>query len=138
MPRSIVAAGSACETFELTTTNLGDVYNLYTVQVEDVVQDRQVRSGGSGDNFNREISVQNRTGQTITYLYWSNVAAENWGEDRLGAGVLGAGQDWNITVDDGSGACRFDFKATLANGQELTQRNVNVCGVYVVQFAATK
>ena len=130
-------SGVECESFELTTTNLGNVYNLYLVQLEDVVQDAApvAAVGGSGDGYNRAISIQNRTGQTIMYLYWSNVAAGNWGEDRLGSGVLANMQDWNVTVDDGSGACRFDFMARLADGRELEQRNINVCEVYVVQFA---
>ena len=129
--------GTDCESFELTTTNLGDVYNLYTVQLEDVVQDRglPVQARGSGDGNNRDISIQNRTGDTIMYLYWSNVAASNWGDDRLGSGVLANGQDWNVTVDDGSGACPFDFRAQLSDGRDLEQRNVDVCSVYVVQFA---
>jgi len=127
--------GVECESFELTTTNLGDVYNLYTVQLEDVVQDAAVR--GSGDGYNRDITIQNRTGQTIMYLYWSNVGASGWGDDKLGSGVLASGQDWNVTVDDGSGACRFDFRARLADGRDLEQRNVDVCSVYVVQFAGT-
>jgi hypothetical protein len=133
--------GVECEAFQLETSNLGNVYNLYVVQVEDVVQDRAaapVQEPGSGDVNNRDISIQNRTGQTIMYLYWSNVAASGWGDDMLGSGVLAANQDWNVTVDDGSGACRFDFKARLADGRELEQRNVNVCAVYVVQFTATK
>lgn len=132
-------SGVECESFELTTSNLGAVYNLYTVQLEDVVQDRAAVPAapvlGSGDNFNRNIAIQNRTGQTIMYLYWSNVAASGWGDDRLGSGVLANMQDWNVTVDDGSGACRFDFMARLADGRELEQRNINVCAVYVVQFA---
>ncbi|MEL1252119.1 hypothetical protein [Aurantiacibacter gilvus] len=129
-------SGVECESFELTTSNLGDVYNLYTVQLEDVLQDSApVATRGSGDGFNRDITIQNRTGQTIMYLYWSNVAASGWGDDRLGSGVLANMQDWNVTVDDGSGACRFDFMARLADGRELEQRNINVCEVYVVQFA---
>ena len=67
-------------------------------------------------------------------LYWSNTAANNWGDDRLGSGVLAAGQRWEVTVDDGSGACRFDFMARLANGREIERRNVDVCAVYSVQF----
>lgn len=130
------SSGAGCESFELTTTNLGDVYNLYTVQLEDVRQDRTVTARGSADSYNRDISIQNRTGQTIMYLYWSNVAATGWGDDKLGSGVLADMQDWNVTVDDGSGACRFDFMARLADGRELEQRNVDVCSVYVVQFAS--
>lgn len=130
-------SGVECESFELTTTNLGDVYNLYTVQLEDVVQDRlapTVQARGSNDGNNRDITIQNRTGEAIMYLYWSNVAASGWGEDKLGSGILADGQDWNVTVDDGSGACRFDFMARLPDGRELEQRDVNVCAVWAVQF----
>lgn len=125
-------AGMDCEPFTLVTTNLGDVYNLYQVVIEDVVTG--VSQRGSGDERNRAVSIENRTGQTIIYLYWSNTAASGWGEDRLGSGVLASGQDWNVTVDDASGACRFDFKAELADGREVEQRNVDVCAVYTIQF----
>ncbi len=138
------ANGVECEEFDLTTTNLGGVYNLYQVSLTDLVLDRTVpvavagKPGevvyGSNDGNNRDISIVNDTGETIMYLYWSNVAANDWGEDRLGSGVLAAGLNWNVTVDDASGACRFDFKARLASGREIERRNVDVCAVYTVQF----
>ena len=34
-----------------------------------------------------------------------------------------------MNIDDGSGACRFDFKAEFTNGQELIRNNVNVCEI---------
>ena len=40
----------------------------------------------------------------------------------------------SFEVDDGSGACRFDFMARLPNGREIERRNVNVCAVWTVQF----
>ncbi|QZH73811.1 MAG: hypothetical protein JY451_08455 [Erythrobacter sp.] len=138
------ASGVECEEFDLTTTNLGGVYNLYQVSLTDLVYDSVApvaASGkpggvvlGSNDGNNRDVSIVNATGETIMYLYWSNVAASGWGEDRLGSGVLAAGQNWNVTVDDASGACRFDFKARLASGREIEQRNVDVCAVYTIQF----
>lgn len=130
-------SGVECEDFTLETSNLGNVYNLYQVSLEDIVQDAPAttnRRVGSGDGYNREIRVVNNTGETIMYLYWSNVAASDWGDDKLGSGVLSNGQDWNVTVDDGSGACRFDFMARLASGRQVEQRNVDVCSVFTVQF----
>ena len=133
--------GVSCETFELTTSNLGNVYNLYVVQVEDlrgggraVAAPAPAAALGSQDGRNRDISIQNRTGQTIMYLYWSNVAASGWGDDRLGSGVLSNGQDWNVTVDDASGACRFDFRARLRDGRDVDIRNVDVCSIYTLQI----
>lgn len=138
---------SGCEEFDLETTNLGNVYNLYQVSLEDITQDppasAPVATGGGGkeepvrgsnDGNNRAMRILNNTGQTIMFLYWSNVATNSWGDDRLGNGVLADGQDWNVIVDDGSGACVFDFRADLADGRRIERRAVNVCTATLVQF----
>ncbi len=133
-------SGVNCEDFTLRVNNLGSVYNLFTVQLEDLrssgaTQTRNsAGSRGSNDSYNRNVTIRNRTGQTITYLYWSNTAASNWGSDQLGSGVLGAGQDWRVEVDDGSGACTFDFKARLSSGREIERRDIDVCAVFNIDF----
>ncbi len=97
------------------------------------VQQPQVANpAGTQDEFNRDVSLINQSGDTIMYLYWSNVNMDNWGDDRLGANVLPDGQTWFVTVDDGTGACQFDFRAVTANGNEIERRNVNVCGVWEI------
>ena len=37
-------------------------------------------------------------------------------------------------IDDGTGACNFDFMAVTASGREIVRPNVNVCGVYEIYF----
>ena len=124
-------SGVQCENFQLVVNNLGEVWNRYEVVMETVRSDAR---SGSKDDWNREVSLVNNTKETIFYLYWSNTGSGSWGEDRLGSNVLSEGQQWNVTVDDGSGACRFDFRAVTASGREIERRDVNVCGVFTVTF----
>ena len=91
----------------------------------------------AGDAYNREVSLVNKSGQAILFLYWSNTEAEGWGDDKLGSNnVLMGGNSLEVTVDDGSGACEFDFKAELADDQEVVLAAVNVCEEYEITFNA--
>lgn len=122
-------SGSGCEDFRFEVSNLGDVYNLLKVQLFALGA-----STGSSDGRNRQVTLQNRAGESIYYLYWSNVAANDWGDDHLGEDTLSQGSDWSISVDDGSGACKFDFKAVTENEREIERRNVDVCVESTVIF----
>ena len=62
-------------------------------------------------------------------FYASDSRSDDWEEDILGSDVLESGQDVRINIDDGSGACIYDFKAEFTNGQELTRSRINVCEV---------
>ncbi|MCB2066066.1 MAG: toll/interleukin-1 receptor domain-containing protein [Erythrobacter sp.] len=97
-------------------------------------QQAQAAPAPQADGYNRDVVLINQSGDTIMYLYWSNVNEQNWGPDRLGSGVLADGQNMPATVDDGTGACNFDFRAETAGGQEIERRNVNVCGIYEIYF----
>jgi len=83
----------------------------------------------SRDGYDRHVVIKNRTGWTMVRFYASDSRADSWEEDILGRRVLGNGEDIRINIDDGSGACLYDFKAEFTNGQELTRFNVNVCQV---------
>ncbi len=124
-----------CENFELVVNNLGNVWNRYEVDMQTTRSDSAVsRSGRSSDGKNREVSLVNDTKETIYYIYWSNIGASGWGDDRLGSDVLLSGDSWGVTVDDGSGACQYDFKAKTAGGREIERRDVNVCAVFTITF----
>lgn len=124
-------SGVECENFQLEVSNLGDVWNQYEVSMQTVAAQR---ASGSSDSMNRDVSMVNGTKETIYYIYWTNVGVNGWGDDKLGSGILSAGQQWNVTVDDGSGACRFDIKAVTAGGREIIRRDVDVCSVYTIDF----
>lgn len=81
----------------------------------------------SQDAYNRDVRIHNQTGWSMTYLYASS--GGDWGDDLLGSGVLEPGQSVVVTIDDGSGACRYSLRAEFDNGQSLQRNGVNACQV---------
>ena len=81
----------------------------------------------SNDAYNRDVRIHNQTGWPMIYLYAS--AGGDWGDDLLGSGVLAPGQSVVVTIDDGSGACRYSLRAEFDNGQSLQRSGINACQV---------
>ena len=77
----------------------------------------------------RRVRITNGTNTTVTRFHASNTNRRNWEEDILGSSVLPAGRSVMINIDDGSGACMFDFKAVLANGRTVEAYGMNVCRI---------
>ncbi len=83
----------------------------------------------SRDGLNRRVRIHNNTGWTMLRFYASDSRVTDWEEDMLGRGTLAAGSSIMMNIDDGSGACLYDFKAEFTNGQVLTRFRVNVCEI---------
>jgi hypothetical protein len=83
----------------------------------------------SRDGHDRRVTIKNRTGWTMLRFYASDSRSDDWEEDILGREVLEDGHDVRINIDDGSGACVYDFKAVFTNGRELTRSRINVCEI---------
>ena len=81
----------------------------------------------SDDDYNRAVRVHNQTGWTMTQLYASSDG--NQGNDLLGTKTLSPGLSVVVTIDDGSGACRYALRAEFDNGQTLQRSGINVCQV---------
>lgn len=77
----------------------------------------------------RRVRIINDTRHTMVRFYASNSSRTSWEEDILGRRVLPAGQSVMINIDDGSGACLFDFKAVFDDGDVLTRSQINVCQI---------
>lgn len=77
----------------------------------------------------RRVVIVNNTGFTMVRFYASNAGRTSWEEDILGQDVLRSGQRVRINIDDGTGACVFDFKAVFEDGDELVRKGVNVCQI---------
>ena len=78
---------------------------------------------------NRHVDIVNKTGKTLKHFYASTTGTDSWEEDILGRDVIADGETFDIDVDDGSGACKYDFKAVFENGASSVHNNVNVCQV---------
>ena len=77
----------------------------------------------------RNVDIVNQTGRTMVHFYASNSGTDSWEEDILGHDKLANGDTQPVNIDDGTGACRFDFKAVFADGSSSVRRSVDVCKV---------
>lgn len=91
----------------------------------------------------RELQVVNRSSVVLQQLYALPLAqgatppaAPNWGPDRLGASVIGAGRDFPIRIR--SGECRVVLRAVFANRREEIRDNVNICTPQPVVFQGSR
>jgi hypothetical protein len=79
------------------------------------------------DGYNRNVRIHNQTGWTMTRLQASS--SGTWGQDLLRAGTLSPGESRVVSIDDGSGACRYALRAEFDNGQSLQRSGINACQV---------
>ena len=90
----------------------------------------------SNDGHDRNVRIINATGVTMTHFYASNSGEDDWQEDILGQDVLLSGASVRINIDDGTGACLYDFKARFADGDELKRYRINVCEITEYRYSA--
>jgi hypothetical protein len=82
----------------------------------------------------RHVNIINGTRHTMMQFFASNSGRDSWEEDILGSDVLPAGSTVRINIDDGSGACIFDFKAVFDDGDEVIKYRINVCEISSFTF----
>ena len=90
----------------------------------------------SNDGNDRRVRIINVTGVTMTHFYASNSGENDWQEDILGQDVLANGASVRINIDDGSGACIYDFRARFADGDVLERYRINVCQISEYRYTA--
>ena len=90
----------------------------------------------SNDGQDRRVRIINATGVTMTHFYASNSGENDWQEDILGQDVLASGSSVRINIDDGSGACIYDFKARFSDGDVLERYRINVCQITEYRYTA--
>ena len=83
----------------------------------------------------RHVEIVNKTGRTMTSFFASKVGAKSWEEDILGKDTLDDGDTVTININDGSGACRFDFKAVFENGKSVEKANIDVCKISTFTYS---
>ncbi len=84
---------------------------------------------------NRNVTILNASGATITNFYGSNSGSNSWEEDILGTSTLPSGASANVNFEDGSGYCTFDFKVVFADGSVGIEEGIDVCQIssYTIQ-----
>ena len=88
-----------------------------------------VSAFGAAIAANRHVDIVNDTGMTMSEFYASATGTDDWEEDILGSDTLAVGEVFDIDIDDGTGACKFDFKAVFTDGTSHVRRAVDVCKI---------
>jgi hypothetical protein len=76
----------------------------------------------------RHLRINNFSNESVYEVHITNSGNRYWGSDLLDSNeVIGSGNSMNWNVDDGTGACYFDFKFVMADGSSRYKYNYNVC-----------
>ncbi len=85
--------------------------------------------GDGAGAADRRVEIVNNTGHIMTHFYASRVGAASWDADILGEDTVGNGNSFPVLLSDGTGACRFDFRAIFQGDAVLVKRDVDVCSI---------
>jgi hypothetical protein len=77
--------------------------------------------------LDRRVRINNNSSYDIIEFYASNQDSDSWEEDILGRNILPAGNSVVINIDDGTGYCKYDFRAVFEDGDEAVKYGNNVC-----------
>jgi hypothetical protein len=89
--------------------------------MEDIGNYAPSRSSGRCDT---SFTVTNASSSTMEQFYFNPASRSDWGNDRLGEGVLEPGRSRSYRAAQSGG---YDFRAVWANGRSTDLRNVDVC-----------
>jgi hypothetical protein len=84
--------------------------------------------------LDRRVRINNQSSYDIYEFYASNTGTNSWEEDILGKDILPAGSSVMINIDDGSGYCKYDFRAVFEDGDVVVSSDNNVCELAQFNF----
>jgi len=83
--------------------------------------------------LDRRVRIVNDSGQEIVAFYGAARGAPGADENRL-AEALPPGGSAIVSFDDGSGYCRYNFRAVFGDGISLERSGINVCEVGTYRY----
>ncbi|MGH6922666.1 MAG: hypothetical protein ACRED5_02755 [Propylenella sp.] len=84
--------------------------------------------------LDRRVRVVNDSHVDIVGFFGMNVDTQGEPESMLGDDILPAGGSIVLNFDDGSGYCRYRFRAVFADGVALERPSINVCEVGTYRY----
>lgn len=73
------------------------------------------------------FTIENFTQHTLEEFYVSPTSVDTWENDRLGENVVPPGATYDIFIDDNREDCLYDVLGVFSNGDEIDQRQVDLC-----------
>ncbi len=89
----------------------------------------------TGEQGDPSFELVNASASTITQIYASLTRERNWGPDRLGTDVLGAGRRFQVTLPNGD--CTWDIAVVYADDRREEKQAQNLCNVTELAFNAS-
>ncbi len=84
--------------------------------------------------IDRNVRIVNDSSHGIVEFYGVNVGVRSWPESLLGEDMLPPGAARVFSFEDGSGYCRFRFRAVFEDGVDLVRESINVCEVGTYRY----
>ncbi|AWG35778.1 MULTISPECIES: hypothetical protein [Alcaligenes] len=75
----------------------------------------------------RRVKLVNKSGVTLVEFHASRSKVGDWEENIIAGQPLRSGQSMIVNVDDGTGACEYDFMGTFSDGDVVTSMENDVC-----------
>jgi hypothetical protein len=91
-------------------------------------------STAHAQTLDRRVRIVNESGHAIVGFYAVVVEKQEWPASLLGESTLPAGASVVLDFEDGSGFCRYRFRAVFDDGGELVRPSVNVCEVGTYRY----
>lgn len=79
-----------------------------------------------------DFTLINKTGYTISEVYVSSVATDDWEEDVMGRDELGNGERVHITFGKRSKGCEWDMMVVYDDGEEAVWHALDLCTISAV------
>ena len=86
----------------------------------------------------QDFTLYNRTGMSITSMYVSPAAEDEWGSDILGIDTLASGDDTTITFSPKERVASWDIKLIDENGKEHIRYKFNLLNVSEITVTKQK
>jgi hypothetical protein len=89
---------------------------------------------GSALALDRRVRIVNASSHDIVSFHAVIVDKREWEDSLLGEDILPVGGSVVLNFEDGSGYCRYRFRAVFDDGKALEKNSVNVCEVGTYRY----
>ena len=89
---------------------------------------------GTAQALDRRVRIVNASSHDIVAFHGVSVDTREWHDSLLGEDILPAGGTVVLNFDDGSGYCRYRFRAVFRDGVALSRDSVNICEVGTYRY----
>ncbi|MCB8840580.1 hypothetical protein [Aurantimonas sp. VKM B-3413] len=72
------------------------------------------------------FNLINNTSSAVTEFYTSPVSTDDW-EENMVSDPIAPGEQASANIADGRAVCEYDIKAVFADGDTVTDNNINLC-----------